>query len=129
MTSSARASTWFITGASSGFGRAFAEHALAQGHNVVATARDPARLADLVALAPDRVLAAALDVDAHGAAEEAVKAAIARFGRIDVLINNAGYGVVGAFEETSDAELRALMDTNFFGAMAVTRAALPFLRA
>jgi len=129
MTSSAQKSTWFITGASSGFGRAFAEHALAQGHNVVATARDPGRLADLVALAPERVLAAALDVDAQGAAEEAVKAAIARFGRIDVLINNAGYGVVGAFEETSDAELRALMDTNFFGAMAVTRAVLPFLRA
>ena len=129
MTTSAPTSTWFITGASSGFGRAFAEHALAQGHNVVATARDPGKLADLVALAPERVLAAALDVDAHGAAEEAIKAAIARFGHIDVLINNAGYGVVGAFEETTDAELRALMDTNFFGAMAVTRAALPFLRA
>jgi NAD(P)-dependent dehydrogenase (short-subunit alcohol dehydrogenase family) len=129
MTTSAQTRTWFITGASSGFGRAFAEHALAQGHNVVATARDPGKLADLVALAPERVLAAVLDVDAHGAAEAAVHAAIGRFGRIDVLINNAGYGVVGAFEETSDAELRALMDTNFFGAMAVTRAALPFLRA
>jgi len=129
MTTSARISTWFITGASSGFGRAFAEYAVAQGHNVVATARDPGKLADLVALAPERVLAAALDVDAHGAAEEAINAAIARFGRIDVLINNAGHGAVGAFEETSDAELRALMNTNFFGAMAVTRAALPFLRA
>ncbi|MBB3178506.1 oxidoreductase [Variovorax sp. Sphag1AA] len=129
MTTSAPTSTWFITGASSGFGRAFAEHALAQGHNVVATARDPGKLADLVALAPSRVLACALDVDALGAAEDAVKAAIARFGRIDVLINNAGYGVVGALEETPDAELRALMNTNFFGAIAVTRAALPFLRA
>jgi NAD(P)-dependent dehydrogenase (short-subunit alcohol dehydrogenase family) len=121
--------TWFITGAASGFGHAFAEHALAQGHNVVATARDAGRLADLVALAPDRVLATPLDVDVAGAAEAAVQAAIARFGRIDVLINNAGYGVVGALEETPDAELRALMNTNFFGAMAVTRAALPVLRA
>ncbi|RSZ45950.1 MULTISPECIES: oxidoreductase [unclassified Variovorax] len=121
--------TWFITGAASGFGRAFAEHALARGHNVVATARDAGRLADLVALAPDRVLATPLDVDAAGAAEAAVQAAVERFGRIDVLVNNAGYGVVGALEETPDAELRALMNTNFFGAMAVTRAALPVLRA
>lgn len=121
--------TWFITGAASGFGHAFAEHALAMGHNVVATARDAGRLADLVALAPDRVLATPLDVDAAGAAEAAVEAAVARFGRIDVLVNNAGYGVVGALEETSDADLRALMNTNFFGAMAVTRAALPVLRA
>ena len=121
--------TWFITGAASGFGHAFAEHALAMGHNVVATARDTGRLADLVALAPDRVLATPLDVDAAGAAEAAVEAAVARFGRIDVLVNNAGYGVVGALEETSDADLRALMNTNFFGAMAVTRAALPVLRA
>jgi NAD(P)-dependent dehydrogenase (short-subunit alcohol dehydrogenase family) len=121
--------TWFITGAASGFGHAFAEHALAQGHNVVATARDAGRLAELVALAPDRVLATPLDVDVAGAAEAAVQAAIARFGRIDVLVNNAGYGVVGALEETPDAELRALMNTNFFGAMAVTRAALPVLRA
>ncbi|MFV0675308.1 MULTISPECIES: oxidoreductase [Variovorax] len=128
-TSSQARQTWFITGAASGFGHAFAEHALALGHNVVATARDANRLVDLVALAPDRVLATPLDVDAAGAAEAAVQAAVARFGRIDVLVNNAGYGVVGALEETSDAELRALMNTNFFGAMAVTRAALPVLRA
>ena len=121
--------TWFITGTSTGFGRAFAEHALARGFRVVATARRVESLADLVASAPDRVLAVALDVDVPGAAEAAVAAAVARFGRIDVLVNNAGYGVVGAVEETPEAELRAVMQTNFFGAMAVTRAALPVLRA
>ena len=120
--------TWFITGASSGFGHAFAEHAIAQGHCVVATARRVESLAPLVAQAPDRVLAVALDVDVPGAAEAAVAAAVSRFGRIDVLVNNAGYGVVGALEETPDVELRAIFDTNFFGAMAVTRAALPLLR-
>ena len=118
------AQTWFITGTSSGFGRAFAEHALAQGHNVVATARRIESVADLVALAPQRVLAVALDVDLPGAAAAAVDAAVQRFGRIDVLVNNAGYGVVGALEETPDAELRALFETNFFGAMALTRACL-----
>jgi NADP-dependent 3-hydroxy acid dehydrogenase YdfG len=123
------AKTWFITGASSGFGRAFAEHALAQGHNVVATARKISTLASIAATAPVRVLALSLDVTRQNEADAAIKAAVARFGRIDVLINNAGYGLVGAFEETSDSELRALMDTNFFGAMNVTRAALPTLRA
>jgi NAD(P)-dependent dehydrogenase (short-subunit alcohol dehydrogenase family) len=121
--------TWFITGAASGFGRAFAEHALSRGDNVVATARSTAKLDALVALAPARVLAARLDVAQAGDAETAVAAAVARFGRIDILINNAGYGVVGAVEETPDAELRAILDTNFFGAMAVIRAALPTLRA
>jgi NAD(P)-dependent dehydrogenase (short-subunit alcohol dehydrogenase family) len=121
--------TWFITGASSGFGRAFAEHALTQGHNVVATARNLAALDGLAHRAPERVLTLALDVTLPADADSAVEGAIARFGRIDVLINNAGYGVVGAFEETSDVELRAQMETNFFGAMNVIRAALPRLRA
>ena len=125
----AAAKTWFITGASSGFGRAFAEHALSLGDNVAATARSSGKLAALAALAPDRVLAARLDVDQPGDAQAAIDAAVARFGRIDILINNAGYGVVGALEETRDAELRAILDTNFFGAMAVIRAALPLLRA
>lgn len=120
---------WFITGAASGFGRAFAEHALSRGHRVVATARNAERLMDLTAKAPDRVIALTLDVARAGDAQKAVAAALSHFGRIDVLINNAGYGVVGALEETSDAELRALMDTNFFGALAVTRAALPAFRA
>jgi NAD(P)-dependent dehydrogenase (short-subunit alcohol dehydrogenase family) len=121
--------TWFITGASSGFGRAFATYALSRGDNVVATARSLSRLEALGAQAPDRVLALALDVDRSGDARKAIDAAVARFGRIDVLVNNAGYGIVGAIEETSEAELRAVMETNFFGAVAVTRAALPVLRA
>jgi len=121
--------TWFITGASSGFGAAFADYALAQGYNVVATARSQEPLARLAAREPSRVLALDLDVTEPGAPDRAIAQATARFGRIDVLINNAGYGIVGAIEETSDAELRAVMETNFFGAMAVTRAALPHLRA
>ena len=123
------AQTWFITGASSGFGRAFALQALSAGHNVVVTARDPARLAALSAQAPGRVLALALDVDQAGQVEAAAQAALSRFGRIDVLINNAGYGLVGAVEETPDRELRAVMDTNFFGAAAMIRAVLPAMRA
>jgi len=121
--------TWLITGTSSGFGHAFASYALEKGYNVVATARNPAKLKDLVAQAPDRVLALTLDVDRPQDAEAAVSAAVERFGRIDVLINNAGYGIVGAVEETPDSALRALMETNFFGAVAVIRAALPTLRA
>ncbi|WP_342640230.1 oxidoreductase [Rhodoligotrophos ferricapiens] len=120
---------WFITGAASGFGDAFARYALDHGHRVVATARDPGKLATIQAIAPERVLVQRLDVTLPSEADEAVKAAVARFGRIDVLINNAGYAVVGAVEETSDAELRALMETNFFGAVTVTRAALPTLRS
>jgi NAD(P)-dependent dehydrogenase (short-subunit alcohol dehydrogenase family) len=120
--------TWFITGASSGFGYAFAEHALEQGHNVVAAARDVSKLERLTDRAPGSVLAVTLDVDRAGDAEKAVEAALARFGRIDVVINNAGYGIVGALEETPEQELRALMETNFFGAIRVVQAALPTLR-
>jgi NAD(P)-dependent dehydrogenase (short-subunit alcohol dehydrogenase family) len=121
--------TWFITGTSSGFGRAFAEYAIECGHNFVASARNPDKLQGLVALAPERVLALRLDVTRRTEVDAAVAAAVHRFGRIDVLINNAGYGVIGAVEETPEAELRAIMETNFFGAMAVTQAALPQLRA
>lgn len=121
--------TWFITGASSGFGTAFAREALERGDNVVATARNVSMLDALVRRAPDRVLAQRLDVTKTEEIQPAVDAAVKRFGRIDWLFNNAGYGVVGAVEETSDAELRAVMDTNFFGATAVTRAVLPVMRA
>jgi NAD(P)-dependent dehydrogenase (short-subunit alcohol dehydrogenase family) len=120
--------TWFITGASSGFGMAFARYALLRGYNVVATARTPAKLEQIRQLAPNRVLVEKLDVTVAADARNAVAAAVARFGAIDVLINNAGYGIVGALEETSDAELRAQMETNFFGAVAVTKAALPSMR-
>ncbi len=120
--------TWFITGASSGFGAAFARYALAQGHSVAVTARSMDRLQAIVAIAPNRVLARQMDVTDPYQVKDAVKAAEERFGGIDVLINNAGYGVVGAVEETSEAELRALMETNFFGAVAVTQAALPMMR-
>jgi NAD(P)-dependent dehydrogenase (short-subunit alcohol dehydrogenase family) len=120
--------TWFITGASSGFGLAFAQYALDRGYNVVATARSPGKLDALAARAPDRVLLHKLDVTVPSDADAAIAAAIARFGRIDVLINNAGYGIIGAVEETPDAEFRTQMETNFFGALAVIRAALPQLR-
>ena len=120
--------TWFITGASSGFGSAFAQYALQMGYNVVATARNPERLKDLVAHAPKQLLALELDVNRPQDSQAAVAAAVQRFGRVDVLINNAGYGVLGAAEETPESELRALMDTNFFGAVAAIKAALPVLR-
>jgi NAD(P)-dependent dehydrogenase (short-subunit alcohol dehydrogenase family) len=121
--------TWFITGASSGFGMAFAEFALERGDHVVATARSLSKLAALVARAPERVLAVKLDVTRAADIPPAIDAALRRFGRIDYLFNNAGYGIVGALEETSDAALRAILDTNFFGAVAVTRAVLPVMRA
>lgn len=128
-TSQRKPRPWFITGASSGFGLAFARHALGLGDFVVATARRPERLAALAADHPQQVLLQALDVTQLAQAADAVQAAVARFGGIDVLVNNAGYGIVGAVEETPDDELRAQMEANFFGAVNVIRAALPQLRA
>ncbi|WP_077800252.1 oxidoreductase [Streptomyces sp. JHA26] len=119
---------WLITGASSGFGRAIAEAALAEGDVVVGAARRPEGLDDLVAAHPDQMEAVRLDVADTAAAEAAVRDVVARHGRIDVLVNNAGRTHVGAFEETGEDELRALFDVHVFGPAALTRAALPHMR-
>ena len=120
---------WFITGASRGFGLEITREALSRGDSVVATARDPQAVLDGVPDADDRLLAVALDVSDPSQISAAVDAAIARFGRIDALINNAGRGLVGSVEETSDAEARAIFDVNVFGLLAITRAVLPHMRA
>jgi NAD(P)-dependent dehydrogenase (short-subunit alcohol dehydrogenase family) len=119
---------WLITGANSGFGRAFTEAALAAGDTVVATARRPEALADLVAANPGRVEALRLDVIEKGAPTSLVDEVVARHGRIDVLVNNAGRTHVGAAEETTDEELRALFELHFFGPAELVRAALPHMR-
>jgi NAD(P)-dependent dehydrogenase (short-subunit alcohol dehydrogenase family) len=119
---------WLITGASSGFGRAIAEAALRCGDTVVAAARRPEALDDLVSSAQDRVTALQLDVTDMARIESAVGEVLDRHGRVDVLVNNAGRGAIGAAEETSDSELRALMDLHFFGPAALTRAVLPGMR-
>lgn len=129
MSTTSTAPVWFITGASSGFGLSFVHHALEKGYRVVATARTPEKLAGLAsAAAPDRVLVLPLDVTVATQVDEAVATAIERFGRVDVLFNNAGYGIVGAVEETPDTEFRAQMETNFFGAVSMTKAILPHMR-
>ncbi|NNC21821.1 SDR family NAD(P)-dependent oxidoreductase [Corallococcus exiguus] len=125
---SAQGKVWFVTGSSSGFGRNIVEEVIARGERVVATARDPRTLEDLVARAPDRVLAVQLDVTKPEQVQESITAALKRFGAIDVLVNNAGYTLLGAVEETSDAELRAAFEPLFFGAVAMTRAVLPHMR-
>ncbi|GAA3717439.1 oxidoreductase [Sphingomonas cynarae] len=119
---------WFITGCSTGFGRALAERVLARGWRVVATARDAARVADLADGADDRVLALALDVTDPAQVAAAVTAAEARFRRIDVLVNNAGYGYQASIEEGEDDEIRAQFEANVFGLFALTRAVLPGMR-
>ena len=120
--------TWFITGASRGFGKEWAIAALDRGDSVAATARDPRTLDDLVQQYGDLVLPLQLDVDDRDAVFAAVKDAHDRFGRLDVVVNNAGYGQFGMIEEISEAEARAQFDTNVFGALFVTQAALPYLR-
>ncbi len=120
---------WFITGTSTGFGRELAEAALQAGNQVVATARKPEVLSDLTQKYGDKVLAVALDVTKPDTIAAAVEAAKAKFGRIDVLVNNAGYAVVGGFEEITDAQFRDQYETNVFGVVNVLRAALPTLRA
>ena len=120
---------WFITGTSKGFGRVWAEAALARGDKVAATARDVTTLAPLVERYGDLVAAIKLDVTDKPAVSAAIAEAHARFGRLDVVVNNAGYGLFGTIEEISEAEARAQMETNFYGALWVTQAALPYMRA
>lgn len=119
--------TWFITGASRGFGLLIAKAALDAGDNVVATARQPQAVVEAVG-AHERLLALALDVTDEQAAIQAAEQALARFGRIDVLVNNAGYGLLGAVEESSADEVRRIYETNVFGALNVSRAVLPVMR-
>jgi NAD(P)-dependent dehydrogenase (short-subunit alcohol dehydrogenase family) len=120
---------WFITGCSTGFGRELATLLLGRGYRVAATARDRAKVEDIVAGHDKNGLALALDVDKQDQIGAAVQAAVARFGRVDVLVNNAGYGYLAAIEEGDDADVRAMFETNFFGLAAMTRAVLPIMRA
>ncbi|MET9138293.1 SDR family NAD(P)-dependent oxidoreductase [Streptomyces parvulus] len=119
---------WFITGSSRGFGRALATAALEAGDLVVATARRPEVLTETLGAYGERVLPLTLDVTDPRAARRAVDAAVARFGRIDVLVNNAGYANVSPIETADDADFRAQFETNFWGVYNVTKAALPTLR-
>jgi NAD(P)-dependent dehydrogenase (short-subunit alcohol dehydrogenase family) len=120
--------TWFITGTSRGFGREWAQAALQRGDNVAATARDVSSLSELVDRYGEAVLALELDVNDRGADFAAVARAHDHFGRLDVVVNNAGYGLFGAIEEVTEEQARAQIETNLFGALWVTQAALPYLR-
>jgi NAD(P)-dependent dehydrogenase (short-subunit alcohol dehydrogenase family) len=122
-------SVWFITGCSTGFGRELAKLVLDNGWRAVVTARGKDRVADLVEIAPDRALALDLDVTDQGQIDAAVKAATDKFGRIDVLVNNAGYGYQTSVEEGEDKEIRDQFEANVFGLFAMTRAVLPVMRA
>jgi NAD(P)-dependent dehydrogenase (short-subunit alcohol dehydrogenase family) len=119
---------WFITGSSRGFGREWAEAALARGDSVAATARDAGTLSDLVERYGEQILALQLDVTDRAADFAAIARAHEHFGRLDVIVNNAGYGLFGTIEEVSEEQARAQIETNVFGALWVTQAALPFLR-
>jgi NAD(P)-dependent dehydrogenase (short-subunit alcohol dehydrogenase family) len=118
---------WFITGASRGFGALIARDALARGDRVVATARNPTSVTSTFGEQPN-LLAVKLDVTNETQAHQAAKLAVETFGRIDVLLNNAGYGLLGAVEETGAQEVQAVFETNVFGLLNVTRAVLPYLR-
>ena len=120
--------TWLITGCSSGLGRALAEAVIGAGHNAVVTARNVTSVADLSETAPERVLAVALDVNKPEQVASAVQQAEQRFGGVDVLVNNAGYGYRSAVEEGDDADIRTLFETHFFGAVAMIKAVLPGMR-
>ena len=120
---------WFISGCSTGFGRELAKLVLARGWRAVVTARDADRVADLAEDADDRALAVSLDVTDQAQIDDAVAQAKAKFGRIDVLVNNAGYGYQASVEEGEESEIRAQFDANVFGLFALTRAVLPIMRA
>jgi NAD(P)-dependent dehydrogenase (short-subunit alcohol dehydrogenase family) len=122
-------STWLITGCSTGLGRALAEAVISAGHNAVVTARDAARVADLAVESTDRVLALFFDVTDPAQVTAVVRQAEEKFGGVDVLVNNAGYGYRAAVEEGDDSEIRALFETQFFGAVAMIKAVLPGMRA
>ena len=119
---------WLVTGSASGLGRNIAEAVLESGDRLVATARDPRRLVDLVQKYDNQVRTAPLDVADEGAAEAAVQAAVAAFERLDVVVNNAGYGDVAPFEQLSSQRFKAVMDTNFYGVVNLTRAVVPIMR-
>ena len=121
-------SAWLITGCSTGFGREIALAALAKGHRVAVTARNPAAVEDIVAAHEDRAIALALDVTLRAQIEAAVAATLERFGAIDVLVNNAGYGYMAAVEEGEDHEVRRLFETNYFGVVELIKATLPGMR-
>jgi NAD(P)-dependent dehydrogenase (short-subunit alcohol dehydrogenase family) len=120
---------WLITGSSTGFGRSLTEAVLQHGDRVIATARKPEQLQDLVERYPETAKAIRLDVTNLAEVKAAVDAAVSAFGRIDVLVNNAGYGLVGALEEYGEDQIRHNFETNFFGAVNMTRAVLPILRS
>ena len=119
---------WLVTGSSSGLGRKIAEAVLGSGDLLVATARDPGHLEDLAGQYGDHVRTTPLDVTDESAADAAVQVAMNAFGRLDVVVNNAGYGDVAPFEQLSSDRFKAVMDTNFYGVVHVTRAALPIMR-
>ena len=124
-----RKPVWLITGCSTGFGHDLARLVLERGYRAIVTARDPARVQELVAQNPNQGLAAALDVTDASQIAAVVSQAEAAFGGVDVLVNNAGYGYLAAVEEGEDDEIRAMFETNVFGLFALTRAVLPGMRA
>ncbi len=121
-------SVYFVTGSSRGLGREIAEHALADGHQVVATARDPRSLEDLHERYRDQVHIEPLDVTDAAAAQAAIAGGLAAFGRLDVIVNNAGQGDMVALEDTTLDSFRRQIETNFLGTVYVTKAAIPVLR-
>jgi len=121
--------TWLVTGSSRGFGRALCERIVAAGDKLVATARDPARLAPLAEMGGDRVAIARLDVTDEKDAQAAVAMAVDRFGALDVLVNNAGYGDIGSVEDTPLEAFRAQIEANLFGTIIMSKAAIPHMRA